>query len=218
MFHAAYTAIRHQVASPVTDAWISSVVPGCTTPVIQGILKAFGVSARTVAPGVRTGLKIRTDQPTELGSDLVCASVAGYAISSSGVVVVEFGKLIACCAVNSQAEFLGAAIAPGLAIARSSIKHSAALVGDVRLDRPQRAIGKTTEQAIQSGLFFGFSGLVQQLVTMMAGELGGSPMIIGCGDVEGRDLMALSGYRNFEPLLVLDGLALIAGLNGVLET
>jgi type III pantothenate kinase len=229
LLEAAFSRIAASDRLPVTQVWLSSVVPTLTPRVVRGAVLAFGQEATLVGPGIKTGIKIRTDVPTEVGSDIVCAAAAAHALAKGPVLVVEFASAIAISAVTAQAELLGVAIAPGLEMSRAAMRAGSAQLPDVRMDLPRRAIGRTTAQAIQSGLFYGFGGLVQRLITMMSAEmsagmpasnptglttgLSADPVIIGCGDDEGRQLLESIGHHSFQPNLVLDGLAVIAARN-----
>jgi type III pantothenate kinase len=194
-------------------AWLSSVVPAATPRVVQAVRLAFGLGTALVAPGIRTGVKIRTDVPTEVGSDLVCAAVAARALIDGPVIVVDFGTVIAISAINGEGELLGVSIAPGLDLSMLAIKSGAAQIPEVRLDLPRRAIGRTTVQSVQSGVMLGFGGLIQRIVDLMSSEMGSSPVVIGCGDEDGRHLLASIGHERFVPELVLDGLSIIAERN-----
>ena len=169
-------------------------MPAFTPRLVEAVASAFGVEALVVGPGVRTGVKIRTDQPSELGADLVCAAAAAFELLRGPCIVVDFGLTLTFSAVNASGEFLGVAIAPGIAAAAEALRASAAQLPEVRLDFPQNAIGRSTTSAIQSGILLGYEGLVQALVRRISEELladaGGSPSgigteVIGCGDPMG---------------------------------
>lgn len=195
------------------EAWVSSVVPAMTTRVVEALASSFGVEASVVGPGTKTGLKIRTDTPSELGSDIVCSAVAARDMTTGAAIVVDFGAALVLSAINSAGELLGVAIAPGLETAARSLRSSAAQIPEIRLDTPRRAIGRNTAQSLQSGILFGYGGLVKRLVELMAEEMAETPTVIGTGDEAGRTVMAGLGYGQFESYLALDGLAMIAGRN-----
>lgn len=204
------SASRASPAGRVDRAVISSVVPASTPILAEAILRAFGVEALVVGPGTRTGVKLRTEFPQELGSDLVCAAAAAYEMAGGPCVVVDSGAALTLSAVGPRCEFLGAAIAPGISRAALSLKASAALIPEVKLDRPSRVIGKSTVQSIQAGVILGYQGLVERLVGLMLAELGEpGAAVIGTGDEYGREILAAAGYGVFAPDLVLEGLALI---------
>ncbi|HET7839931.1 MAG TPA: type III pantothenate kinase, partial [Rectinemataceae bacterium] len=179
----------------IDSAWISSVVPALTPRLVEAVASAFGLQASVIGPGVRTGVKIRTDLPSEVGSDLVCVAAAARELVKGACVVVDFGAAIAFSAINAAGEFLGAAIAPGIETAQAALRSTAAQIPDVRLEPPRFAIGRNTAASIQSGILLGYSGLVSRLVGLMREELGAahggsggssSVDVIGTGDALGR--------------------------------
>jgi type III pantothenate kinase len=202
----------------VEEAWISSVVPAMTPRAVEAVASSFGVRASVVGPGTRTGIKIRTDTPSELGSDIVCGAVAARDIAARrqarAAIVVDFGSALVLSAIDASGELVGVSIAPGLETAARSLRASTAQLPDVRLDLPRRAIGKNTAQALQSGILLGFGGLVRRLVELMSEEMGEAAgetlAVIGSGDEAGRTVLSGAGYDDFVPHLALEGLAMIA--------
>jgi type III pantothenate kinase len=207
-------------------AWMSSVSPLVSRELSRAIGSAFGLSCAIVGPGVKTGVKIRTDQPSEVGSDLVCAAAAAKELVGGPCVIVDFDAAIAFSAIGRTGDFLGAAIAPGIGTASSSLRSAAALLPEFALSGPPQdraeylgpAIGKNTVQSLKAGTGIGFAGLVERIVRRQRAELAemgeaDSPeavAVIGTGDEEGRILFASLGLGRFVPDLVLEGLASIA--------
>jgi type III pantothenate kinase len=113
----------------VESAWISSVVPSFTTRIVEATRLAFGLEARVVGPGVRTGIKIRTDLPSEVGSDLVCACIAAREIVGVPCIAINFGTVLSFSAVDASGDFVGASFVPGLVSAAETLKASAAQIG-----------------------------------------------------------------------------------------
>lgn len=210
-------------ASP-WNVWISSVVPALTPALAAATFDVFGTEAHIVGPGTKTGIKIRTDLPGELGSDLVCVAVAGRRLVRGAFIAVDFGVAITLSAVNASGEFLGAAFAPGVETQAESLRQQAAQLSEVKLDFPAHAIGRSTVESTRSGVLLGTVGLVGTLIGTMKGELspgGTEPVeVIGSGDALGREILRRLGYDHFVPGLVLDGLAAIAGkaLSGAVPT
>jgi len=211
-------------ASAVDEAWASCVVPALTPRLVHAVREAFGIDTAIVGPGTRTGLKIRTDNPSELGSDIVCSCVAARCVAArceaeseaaarEAVIVVDFEAALVVSAVNHDGELLGVSIAPGLETAARSLRASAAQIPEIRLDVPRRAIGKNTAQSLQSGIVLGYGGLVNRVVELMSAEMGGPAMVIGTGDETGRSVLESAGYTRFIPNLALDGLAILAERN-----
>lgn len=221
LFEAAYgRAMRAAGAgsgSAPDKAWLSSVVPALTPALVEAFRLAFGLDARVVGPGVKTGVKIRTDQPSEVGSDLVCQAAAAYELVGGACVVVDFGVALTLAAVNESGELLGASIAPGLQTAAWALRRSAAQLPQVRLEEPTRVIGRNSAEALRSGILLGYRGLVSALVAGMRAELGGQAALVGSGDELGRGILAALGCERFAPDLTLDGIAAIAARNEAAE-
>lgn len=215
---------------PLQTAWISSVVPHATDAFIEAVRQEFGIEAGLIGPGVKTGLKIRTDTPGEVGADLVCAAVAAKQLCSVPCIIVDFGVAITLSALNGAGEFVGAAIAPGLEASVDALKENAAQLPEVKLAFPMRAIGASTADAIRSGVVLGAAGAVESLISRFSIELHSSsvpqpsgstnlqarsayPTIVGTGDSLGKEILARLGHTTFEPNLVLDGIRIIASMN-----
>lgn len=202
----------------VESAWISSVVPSFTTRIVEATRLAFGLEAHVVGPGVRTGIKIRTDLPSEVGSDLVCACMAAREIVGAPCIVINFGTVLSFSAVDASGDFVGASFVPGLVSAAETLKAQAAQIPDVRITRPERAIGRNTIQSVQAGLTIGYGGLVTRMVERMSAELVGKDEgltvhVVGTGSEEGRAILALEGFGSFIPDLALEGIAIVASRN-----
>jgi type III pantothenate kinase len=205
----------------VDSAWLSSVVPSLSVELRAAVASAFGLSCSAVGPGLRTGVRIRTDVPSEVGSDLVCAAAAARELARGACVVVDFDAAVAFSAIGRDGDFLGAAIAPGLGTAAESLRASAALLPAVPMEGPVVAIGRTTAQSIRAGIGIGYLGLVESVVRAQAEELvalgeaesPGAVELLGTGGEEGRALLAALGRGRFVPDLVLEGLAIIAAKN-----
>lgn len=195
------------------SAWLSSVVPSLTPRIVKAVDMALGLGTTVVGPGTRTGIKIRTDFPSEVGADLVCAAVAAREVLGSPCLVANFGAVLSLSAVDAAGDFVGAAFAPGMEAAAGSLRSLAAQIPEVRLMKPERAIGKSTVQSVQAGIILGYGGLLSRLVALMSQELLGGPgkvALAGSGSEEGRALLEAEDLGVFVPDLVLEGLALIA--------
>jgi len=214
----AATPAEEASVGAVESAWISNVVPSFTTRIVEATRLAFGLEAHVVGPGVRTGIKIRTDLPSEVGSDLVCACIAAREIVGAPCIVINFGTVLSFSAVDASGDFVGASFVPGLVSAAETLKASAAQIPDVRIARPERAIGRNTIQSVQSGLTIGYGGLVARMVERMSAELSGKDgtqavHVVGTGGEEGRAILALEGFGSFIPDLALEGIAIVASRN-----
>ena len=197
----------------IRTAVVSSVVPPLSPTIAEMLADTTGKTPLVVGPGVRTGIRIRTDNPVEVGADIVANAVAAYARFSEACIVVAFGTALTFSAVNSSGDFLGVAIAPGLQPAAEALVRDSAQLRLVEYLPPATAIGKNTTHSLQSGIMFGFAGLVEGLVARIKAELGGTARIVSTGD-QARHLLPLTkSLGEFDPWLTLEGLRLIAERN-----
>jgi type III pantothenate kinase len=169
-----------------------------------------GATPLVVGPGVRTGIRIRTDNPAEVGADLVANAVAAYHRFASNCVVVDFGTALTFTAVAEPGDLLGVAIAPGLHAAASALSTKTAQLPQVQMTEPPAAIGHNTVHSIQSGLIYGYVGLVESLIDRMSAELGGEAEAIATGGLARVITPLTDRFGAVEPWLTLDGLRLIA--------
>jgi type III pantothenate kinase len=171
------------------------------------------VPALVVEPGVRTGVSIRYDHPKEVGSDRIMNSVAAVHLYGGPAIVVDFGTSTNFDAVNASGEFVGGALAPGIEISVDALSRRAAQLLKVELTRPSRVIGKSTVEALQSGIIFGFAGLIEGVVTRMVAELAprdpDSVTVIATGGLAPLVIDEISVIDHYEPWLTLIGLRLV---------
>jgi type III pantothenate kinase len=162
---------------------------------------------------VRTGIRIRTENPTEVGADLVANAVAAYARFQGNCIVVDFGTALTFTAVAVPGDLLGVAIAPGLNSAAAALSSNTAQLPRVRLIPPPTAIGRNTVHSIQSGVVFGYIGLVEALIGRMRAELGGDAQAVATGGLARTIAPLTDQFAAIEPWLTLDGLRIIAERN-----
>jgi type III pantothenate kinase len=187
-------------------AIIASVVPPLT-PVIQDACKGlFGLEALVVGPGLRTGMPILYENPLEVGADRIVAAVAAYEKYGGPVIVVDFGTATTFDAVSAKGEYRGGAIAPGIQIAAEALYLKTARLPRIEIRKPKRAIGRTTVASMQSGLYFGYVGLVSHTIDEIRKELGTEARVIATGGFGGQVLPEVPVIEAYEPDLVLQGL------------
>ena len=162
-----------------------------------------------IEPGVKTGMPIRIDNPLEVGADRLVNAVAAYERFQSACVVVDFGTGINFDAVSADGEYLGGAIAPGVEISLTALTERGARIPRIDLAEPATAIGKSTRGAIQSGVIFGFAGLVDGIARRVERELGGDPDFIATGGLAGAIVPFCESIDEVDDLLTLTGLRLI---------
>jgi len=208
------TLLRHRGvdATRLRGAVLGSVVPALTRTVSQACARYLGLEPLVVGPGVRTGVRVRTDNPREVGPDRIANALAAFRRYGGPAVVVDFSSTTTFDAVSAEGDYLGSAIAPGLDMASGALAQRAAQLREVELLRPERVIGRNTVAAIQSGLVYGFAALVDGIAERMKSELGGGRVIATGPDVGPVQSEARS-IDVVDPMLTLDGLRLIWELN-----
>jgi len=206
-------AAEHISAGEVSGCAISSVVPPLTPAFAEISKRYLKQEPVIVGPGVKTGLSIRTDHAAEVGADLIVNAVAARHLYGAPVVVIGFGTATTFAAISAQGEFVGVAIAPGVLTGAEALFRFAAKLPQVELSRPPHAIGKNTIHSMQSGLIFGFAGLVEGLVRRMRAELGGRARVVATGGLAELIAAETDVIEVVEPDLTLIGLRMIYEMN-----
>jgi type III pantothenate kinase len=161
-----------------------------------------------VEPGVKTGMPIRIDNPIEVGADRLVNAVAAYDRIGGACVVVDFGTGINFDAVSADGEYLGGAIAPGLEVSLTALVERAARIPRIELAEPETAIGRSSRAAIQSGVVFGFAGLIDGVVRRIEDELGDATML-ATGGLAAAIVPFTETIDEVDEMLTLKGLRLI---------
>lgn len=193
----------------VQAAVIGSVVPSLNPALVEACLKYLAVEPLMVQKGTKTGVRILYQDVHEVGADRVCNALATFTKYGGPAVIIDFGTAVTYDAINGEGDYLGGAIAPGVEISLQALVSQTALLRRVEPLPPDTVIGKTTPQAIQSGLMWGFVSQVEGMVRRMVGELGGNAHVIATG---GQAVLVaeLTGViEKVDPLLTLEGLRLI---------
>jgi type III pantothenate kinase len=167
--------------SGVRAAIIACVVPSLTEPMVQLVARAFESDAMVVGPGIRTGMAILIENPREVGADRIADAVAGYEKAKGGVIVVDFGTSTNFDCVTPKGEYLGGVLAPGLQISADALFARAAKLPRVEIVKPPKVVGKNTVHAMQSGIVYGYVGLVDGIVERLKAELGYPCSVIATG-------------------------------------
>ena len=200
-------------ADDLDRAILSSVVPPLTGTISRMLSEQLSQPPLVVGPGIRTGIRIRTDNPSEVGADLVANAVAAYTQYQRNCIVVDFGTALTFTAVSAPGDLLGVAIAPGLNSAARALSTATAQLPRVQLTPPQAAIGRNTVHSIQSGVVFGYIGLVEALIQRMRNEMQGGAIAVATGGLARVFAPLCSEFEAIEPWLTLDGLRFIAERN-----
>ena len=193
----------------ITGAIASSVVPMLTGTFETLIEEYFHQRPLFVTSETDTGLVLRYANPKEIGSDRLVNAAAAYHKYRRDLIIVDFGTATTFCAVTKEAEYLGGVIVPGLGISAEALFSRAAKLSKVELTRPKSVIGTDTESSIQSGLLFGYAGLVDTLVKRIEQELGRSTYVIATGGLSTVIAPETTSIQKIDPLLTLEGLELL---------
>ncbi|MCP2520932.1 type III pantothenate kinase [Candidatus Aminicenantes bacterium AC-335-A11] len=195
--------------SSITGIIISCVVPPLTGIFTQMSEKYFNLTPLIVAPGIKTGLAILYDNPHEVGADRIVNSVAAYHKYGGPCIVVDFGTATTFDAISAKGEYLGGAIAPGLYISAEALSEKTAKLPRVEIKKPKNVIGKTTVASIQSGLYFGYIGLIEKIIFHMKRELGEQTKVISTGGITDEITRQIKIIDYQDPYLTLEGLRII---------
>ena len=155
----------------IDDVIIASVVPSMQHTLKNMCIKYFNIDAMVVGEGTKTGMKIKSDNPKEVGADRIVNSVAAIKKYGGPALLVDIGTAISFDVINEKGEYLGGAIAPGIGIAAEALFSRTSKLPKIELEEPKQVIGKNTVEAMQSGIVYGFIGLVDNVIKNMLEEL-----------------------------------------------
>jgi type III pantothenate kinase len=198
-----------ELRSTVTALAVSSSVPGVTTQLRRMASRWFTDLATTVlAPGVKSGMAILYDNPKDVGADRVANAVGAFDLYGGPTIVVDLGTATTCDVVSAAGEYLGGAIAPGVAISLDALYSHAAALRSVELVEPRSVIGRSTIESIQSGVLYGFAAQVDGLVDRITEEIGPAT-VVATGGLASLIAPHTRHVEHVEPWLTLHGLRIV---------
>ncbi len=197
----------------VTAIALASVVPPLTGTWVQACKNYLKIDPLVVDAGVKTGVRVRIDDPKQAGADRIVDAAAAHKLYGGPACIVDFGTATTFDAVSEMGDYLGGAIAPGIGIAGEALFMRTAKLPRVDLVRPPSAIGKNTVHSMQSGLLFGYVGLVEGMVVRFREELGSDMKVIGTGGLAELIAKETNVIQIIAPWLTLDGLRIVYELN-----
>ena len=193
---------------------LSAVIISCVVPPMLINLetlchKYFKLVPLVVGPGIKTGMPIKYDNPKEVGADRIVNAVAAFERWHCGMIVVDFGTATTFDVISSSGEYQGGAIAPGVGISAEALFARASKMPRVEFSRPPQVVAKNTVSSMQSGIFYGYVGLVEGIVTRIQEETGQPLKVIATGGLAASIAEASAMIDSVEPFLTLEGLRII---------
>lgn len=193
----------------VKGAIISSVVPPLTVILKRMCEKYLNQLPLILGPGVKTGLNIKYDNPREVGADRIANAVAAIELYGAPLVIVDFGTATTCCFIDDEGNYVGGAISPGVHISAEALFQRAAKLTRVEIDRPSSIVGRNTVEAMQAGIYYGYVGLIKEIVTRMSKLMKKHPKVVATGGFASFISQDAEVIDEIHPHLTLLGLKLI---------
>ncbi len=194
----------------ITGIIISSVVPPIMFALESMCIKYFKCKPLIVGPGVKTGLNIKYENPREVGADRIVNAIAALAeYGSRSLIIADFGTANTYCYINEKGDYMGGAIAPGIAISTEALYTRASKLPRIEIMKTNQIIGKNTVHAMQAGILFGFIGQVEGIVSRMKAVSKEDPLVIATGGMASLIASETQMIDVVDPFLTLKGLHLI---------
>ena len=204
----------HKIAvTDVKEAALCSTVAPLVPIFVELLDNYFKISPLVVGPGVKTGIRIRTDNPKEVGTDRIVNTVAGFKLYGGPTIIVDLGTATTFDTISKEGDFIGGAIAPGPMTAAEALFSQTAALPRIQFVHPQKAIGTNTIGAMQSGIMFGYAGLVEAVVAHIEKELGEKATVVATGGYGSIFAQETNIFKVVNPDITLIGLRMIYQMN-----
>lgn len=207
--------LSHQGLGPsdITKAALGCVVPPLLRTHEELFTRYFHISPLIVAAGIKTGVRIRMENPKEVGADRIANAAAAHHLYQGPVIIVDLGTATTFDVVSKEGDYLGGAIAPGMNTAAEALFTQAAMLPRVKLDAPKHVIGGNTVSAMQSGIVFGYVGLIESIVSRIQQELRDKAKVVATGGWAETIARETAVIEAVNPDLTLIGLRIIYYMN-----
>ena len=198
----------------IDGVMIASVVPKIMHALINAIVKYIGKKPYIVGPGIKTGLKIATDNPREIGPDLIVGAVAAYELYGGPILIIDFGTATTYVAVNDKGEFFTGVVAPGIGISAKALWEDTAKLPEVEIVKPKSILAKETISSMQAGLVYGQIGQTKYIINEMKRESGLPDMkVVATGGLGRLIASETEEIDIYNPNLILEGLNILYSKN-----
>lgn len=198
--------------SEIKGAIISSVVPSATDSVKAAVKKVSGIDTLVIGPGIKTGLSIKTDNPAQLGSDLVVDAVAGIHEYGAPLIIFDMGTATTVSVVNKNNEYLGGMIMPGMMISLNAMVSGTSQLPKIGLDKPKKLIGTNTVDCMKSGILYGTASCIDGMIDRIKSEIG-EAKVIATGGLAGTVVPLCRNEIILDDELLIKGLMIIYNKN-----
>ena len=192
-----------------SGAILSSVVPQLNRAIKTAVKKVTGLDCMVVGAGLKTGVNIKLDDPGQLAGDLITGAVGALALYKPPLVVVDMGTATTIVAIDSEGSYLGGAIIPGIKLSYSALSSGTSLLPNIAIEAPKKCIGTNTVDSMKSGAVYGTAALVDGMIDRMETELGEPVTVVATGGLAGTVVPYCRRKIEYEPALLLKGLAIL---------
>jgi type III pantothenate kinase len=200
----------------IDAAIICSVVPPAVYSIINAIKKYFGINPILVESGVKTGINIKYENPREVGTDKIINAVGALKLYGGPVIIVDFGTATTFCSVSRKGDYLGGIICPGIKISAEALFDKASMLPRIEIAKPKHIIGRTTVNSMQSGIFYGFVGQTDYIVSLMKQEMNEDNIkVVATGGMANLIASESAMIDEVNTLLTLEGLKVVYQMNSI---
>ena len=205
--------IRNVDVSAIEGGIISSVVPPLTNEIREAVKKVTGITPLNVEPGIKTGVRIRIDDPKTLGADLLVGAVAAVNLYEAPAIIIDMGTATTVTVVDKNGDFIGGVVMPGVALSLNALSAGTSKLPKINLTAPKKVVCTTTEECMSAGMVYGQASMLDGLIEKMEKELGYSCKVIATGGLARLIIPYCERDITLDNNLMLEGLKIIYDKN-----